>query len=204
MPNRYVPTRIGVLALAILSAAGCGNGESTVSGRGFPPHPAACAGPTNDKIESQRQQDWEAANAELDGTKDGVTAMWITFSRVLAVQEAQLLAADFRLSGVRLAYRLNGGTVYKASHTPSPGDFAATELAVVASRALSISLDAVSRFGEAPADERVAAGEPPISGLRIVGTPAKMADLAIAQECLIFSVGKGASTNPVLSPAVDP
>lgn len=130
--------------------------------------------------------------------------IWVGFSDVITVQEAEALLGSLRATGVFLAYEEKQGTYAKGYFAPDePGAMSSVdELAAQALDGMLGSADEGTPFE--PGDPEVRAGEPPIVGIRVEGSGNEVAEIVTADPCRVYSLALGTADGPELTTAVEP
>lgn len=195
--GRFLPLTSVVLVVA------CGSGGPARLATQFPPAPAGCAGPPPAGSGDHRQQAWSHVRGDVEGVGADDIELWLSFGKVLSVEEAAALVDDSPVSGILFAYQVEQGPSVKATYAPV--DAAPTDVATIARAAFERVRASASAADHVPTDPAVASGRPPIVGLRLRASGERLSTLVSTNECLVYSVASGQTTGqPVLSPIVAP
>jgi hypothetical protein len=206
-PATHIAGWASTIAVALLLIGACASGDGPRSAPvGIPRAPAACAGRGRDGMGEIRTQQWDAARAALEA--DRTADVWVGFSRVLSVAQVAKLPGSLIARGVLLVYEQRQGTYAKVQQylpdvsvsDPSFGRQASDVLGRSAAVPNQLPGGAPDVFQ--PAEPDVAAGRPPIAGLKVTGDVAK---LLHDDPCLIHSMSPGRSQQPAaIPPAIEP
>jgi hypothetical protein len=198
--------RTFTLLLVAVLLASCSSAESSDATGVIevPSEPALCAGPGRSATADVRRDQWSAAAERLTAAGDESVEVWVGFSDVVTVQEANDALGDLEPTGVFLAYEEQQGTYAKGYFAPEERGVGLT-VEELASRALDRML---ASAGEGtpfePVDPAVRAGQPPIVGVRVEGPGDELAELLSSDACQLYSLALGSTDGPELTTAVEP
>ena len=198
--------RTVTLLLAAGLLASCLSAESSddAVATDVPSEPAGCSGPGRSATGDVRKEQWSAAIEQLSAAEDESVEVWVGFSDVVTVQEAEIAMGSLEPTGVFLAYEEQQGTYAKGYFAPNePG---------VTSTVEELAAQALDRMrgpaGEGtpfePVDPEVRAGEAPIVGVRVEGSGNEVAEMVNADPCRVYSLAPGSADGPELTTAVEP
>lgn len=198
--------RTFTLLLVAVLLASCSSAESSDATGVIevPSEPALCAGPGRSATADVRRDQWSAAAERLTAAGDESVEVWVGFSDVVTVQEANDALGDLEPTGVFLAYEEQQGTYAKGYFAPDePASMSTVE--ELAAQALDRMLgSAGERTPFEPVDPGVRAGEAPIVGLRVEGSGNEVAEIVNADPCRVYSLAPGSADGPELTTAVEP